>query len=166
MKNWKIIPGICLAVILTISLTPMAWTALITSDSQAVLLQYNTGSDTSGIAAFSNLRRIKPDGTLETFVLPANKAIVVTWLKFNIAAVNTSLVTQADLRMGPFYSRALKMINGNVGIWESIDPGVLISPPGFTSPINSNFYSVNLQTGDIIPGTLDVRLVGFLVPYP
>ena len=166
MKTWKFFPGICLAVLLVMGFSSAAWTALITSDSQAVLLAYNTGSDTSGIMPFSNLRRIKPDGTVEAFVLPPDKAIVVTWLKLSIAAVNSTLATQADLRMGPYYSRALNMNNGGAGLTEGVGDGFLINPTGFSAPNVSNFYVVNLKTDDIIPGVIDVRLVGFLVPYP
>ena len=80
--------------------------------------------------------------------------------------MNTSLATNVDLRMGPFYSRPLTMTNGNAGFIEGFDPGFRINFQGFTDPRYNNFYAVNLKNDSIIPGTINVRLIGYLVPVP
>lgn len=167
MKTWKIFPGMCLAVIITWGLASAAFGALVTSDTQVINLGAGppTG-DTTGILSFSYFFKINPNGTQTTFTLPANKSLVVTYINMNVQAVDTMLATNADLRMGPFYSRTLKMTNGYAGYSETFDPGILIFRSGFTNPSYNSFYAVNLQNSGIIPGRVNVRIIGYLVSYP
>jgi hypothetical protein len=166
MKISKIFPGICLLVLCTTNLMPTAQAALINSPSQPIILQGSSGSDTSGLLSFARLNRVKADGTVEPFSLPSNKSIVITWLTFNITAVDTSLATNLDLRVGPFYSRSMTTNNGAAGLTDGFDPGFIINSQGFTDPLYNNFSAVNLKTDGIIPSTINVRLVGYLVSLP
>lgn len=165
MKISKIFPGICLIVLFVSGLIPMAQAALVDNPRQPVDLLYNPGSaDTSGILPFSNLLQVKSDGTSVPFVLPPNQELVVTYVHLGITAVNTSLATNADLRMGPFYSRALSMTNGNAAFIEDLDPGFRINATGFSDPLYNYFSVVDLKNGSIIPGRVVGRLIGYLVP--
>jgi hypothetical protein len=164
MKTWNIFLGICLLVLCMSGLMPAAQAALINNPGQPVLLQGNSGSDTSGILSFTKLNRIKADGTSVPFSMPPNNDIIITWLQFNVNAVDTSLTTIADLQVGPYYSRAMTMNNGAAGLTDSLDPGFIISLQGFSDPRYNNFYMVNLKNNAIIPGTINVRLVGYLAP--
>ncbi len=166
MKTWKIISRICLVMALIASLAPQVFAALLTGDRQAVILQGSSGDDTSGVLSFSRLLRIKPDGVVEPFVLPHNKDLIVTWINLQMNAIDTTLATNADLRMGPHYSRALAMSNGGASFTEGLDPGFIISSEGFADPRFNNFYSVNLKNDTIIPGKINVRVIGYLVPVP
>jgi hypothetical protein len=164
MKTRKTFSGLCLAVALTVGLAPTASAALVTSDTQPVLLFFPYDpSNTTGVVSFSKLQRVKPDGTKETFVLPSDKALVVTFIKIQVKAVDTSLTANADLRMGPYYSRMVSMTNGNAIYNDGLDPGIIIYPQGLTG---NNFYSVNLKNDVIIPGQIQVSLIGYLVPMP
>jgi hypothetical protein len=164
MKNRKIFPAICLAMIITWCLAPAAFGALVTSDRQVVNLGAGQPvGDTTGILSFSKLMQLNPNGTQTAFTLPANKSLVVTYININVQAVQTGLATNADLMMGPFYSRTLAMNNGFASYSETFDPGILIFTSGFT---NHNFYSVDLQNGVIIPGKVNVRIIGYLVSFP
>jgi hypothetical protein len=166
MKTWKIVPGICLAMTLVWGLAPAAFGALVTSDAQVVNLGATPPSgDTSGILSFTNLFKINPNGTQTAFTLPANKCLVVTYININVQGA-TSLTTNADLRMGPFYSRVMAMTNGFTGYTETFDPGILINPSGFTNPDYGKFYAVDLQNGQTITGKVNVRIIGYLVSYP
>jgi hypothetical protein len=163
MKTWKIFPGICLAVTLVLS-SPGAWAALVNKPSQPVILAGNSGSDTSGILSFAKLNRIKSDGTAVPFVLPSHQKIVITWIQFNFNPVDTSLVTNVDLRVGPYFSWPAKINNGLAYFSDAgIDPGFIINSQGFTDPRYNNFYAVNLANSSIIPGKISVRLIGYLV---
>jgi len=164
MTTSKIFPGICLAVTLVMGLIPAAQAALVNSPWQPVDLQGNSGTNTSGILSFSNLNQVKSNGTTVPFVLSPNQDIVITWIQFNVNAVDTSLGTNADLRVGPYYSWPAKTNNGGAGFTDGFDPGVRISFQGFTDPGYNNFYAVNLKNDGIIPGTINVRLIGYLVP--
>lgn len=167
MKTWKIFPAICLAMIITWGLAPAAFGALVTSDRQVVNLGASQpAGDTTGILSFSKLMQLNPNGTQTAFTLPANKSLVVTYININVQAVDTLLATNADLRMGPFYYRTLAMLNGYAGYSETFDPGILIFSSGFTNPNYNNFYAVNLQNSGIIPGRVNVRIIGYLVSYP
>jgi hypothetical protein len=166
MKTNKIIPGLCLIVLLVASFTPAAQAALVKNPGQPVTLQASSGSDPSGYLSFSKLNRIKADGAIEPFVLPPNQSIVITWVQLGVTAVDTSLKANVDLRMGPYYSRALTMINGNAGLIDGLDPGFRINATGFSDPRYNNFYAVNLKNDGIIPGAINVRLIGYLVPLP
>ena len=42
--------------------------------------------------------------------------------------------------------------------------GLVINFQGFTDTRYNNFYAVNLKNGSTIPGTINVRLIGYLVP--
>ena len=68
--------------------------------------------------------------------------------------------------MGPYYSRGLTMNNGGAGFTDSLDPGFIINFQGFTDPRYNNFYMINLKNNAIIPGTINVRLIGYLAPVP
>jgi hypothetical protein len=166
MKMRKIFPGICLTVLLITGLTPAAQAALVNNPGQPVILQANSGSDTSGMLSFAKLNRIKPDGTFEPFVLPPNQSIVITWVQLGVNAVDTSLTTIADLRMGPYYSQPWSMSKGGASFQAGLDPGFRINSTGFTDSRYNNFYAVNLKTDGIIPGTINVRLIGYLVSVP
>lgn len=166
MKVRKIIPGICLLALFITGHMPAAQAALINSPSQPVILMGNSGSDTSGILSFAKLNRVKADGTTEPFSMPLNHFIIITWLQFNVNAVDTSLATSADLRVGPYYSRAQNMNNGAAGITDGFDPGFIISLQGFTDSRYNNFSMINLKNDAIIPGTINVRLIGYLAPVP
>ena len=143
---------------------PAAQAALINTPGQPVILLGNSGSDTSGILSFTKLNRIKADGTTVPFSMPPNNDIIITWLQFNVNAVDTSLATSADLRVGPYYSRGLTMNNGAASFTDSLDPGFIINLQGFTDSRYNNFYMINLKNNEIIPGTINVRLVGYLAP--
>ena len=164
MKISKIFPCICLTVLFITGLTPAAQAALVNSPWQPVDLQGNSGTDISGILSFSKLSQVKSNGTIVPFVLLPSQAIVITWIQFNVNAVDTSLATNVDLRVGPFYSCPAKTNNGAAGFTDGFDPGFRISFQGFTDTRYNNFYAVNLKTGSIIPGTINVRLIGYLVP--
>jgi hypothetical protein len=167
MKISKIFPCICLTVLFITGLTPAAQAALVQSTWQPVTLQGNTNpGDTSGILPFANLLRVKSDGTIVPFVLPPNQALVITYVHLGIGAINTSLGTNVDLRIGPFYSRPLMMTNGNAVFIDGSDPGFRINFQGFNDPRYNYFYAVDLQNNSIIPGSISVRLVGYLVPNP
>jgi hypothetical protein len=164
MKTWKIFPGICLAVMLVGGLNLAAPAALVNKPSQPVFLQGNSGTDISGILSFAILNQVKSDGTVVPFIMGPDQDIVITWVQFNVNAVDTSLVTNADLRVGPYYSWPTKINSGAAGFTENFDPGFIISFQGFTDPRYNNFYTVNLENNVIIPGTINVRLIGYLVP--
>ena len=167
MKTWKIFPVICLAVIISWVLVPGASGALLTSDKQEVSLTLAFDpNNTTGIVSFSKLNKIKPDGSQEPFVLPAGKAIVITFINFSLKANETSLTANTDLRMGPFYARTMVMSNGNTGYTETFDPGILISSTGFSDPRYNFFHAINLKDDTIIPGQIQVRIVGYLASYP
>ena len=100
------------------------------------------------------------------FVLPPNQELVITYVHFNLSAVNPSLSTNLDLRIGPFYSRPLTVTNGNVAFIDSSDPGFRINFQGFNDPRYNYFYALDLKNDSIIPGAVSVRLVGYLVPVP
>ena len=119
MKTSKFFPGICLAVTLVMGLHVAAWAALVNSPDQPGHPQGNSGSDTSGILSFATLYRIKADGTIDPFPfsLPANRAMVITWLQVGVNAVDTLLATNADLRMvlrfpGPVYDQRRRRSHG------------------------------------------------------
>jgi hypothetical protein len=165
MQIRKIFPGICLIVLCITGFMPTAQAALINSPSQPVDLQYNPPTDdTSGILPFSKLMRVKSDGTAVPFVLPSNQELVVTYVHLGISAVSPSLATNADLRMGPFYSRSQVMTNGGVSFADSLDPGFRITAGGFSNPLYNYFSVADLKNGGIIPGRITVRLVGYLAP--
>jgi hypothetical protein len=166
MKISKIFPGICLIVLVVAGLIPAAQAALVKSPWQPVDLQGSSGSDTSGILSFSKLNQVKSNGTIVPFVLSPNQDIVITWIQFNVNAVDTSLATNADLRVGPYYSWPAKINNGGAGCTDGLDPGFVINYQGFTDTRYNNFYTVNLKNDGIIPGTINVRLIGYLVPVP
>jgi hypothetical protein len=163
MKISKIFSYIGLTVLLLTGLTPAGQAALVQSPWQPVDLQGNSGTDTSGTLSFSKLNQVKSNGKTVPFVLPSNQDIVITWMQFNVTAVNTTLSTNADLRVGPYYSGPATTINGAAGFMDGFDPGFRISFQGFTNPSYNNFYAVDLKTGGIIPGTINVRLIGYLV---
>jgi len=164
MKTWNIFLGICLLVLCIRGFMPAAQAALINTPGQPVILLGNSGSDTSGILSFTKLNQIKADGTSVPFSMPPNNDIIITWLQFNVNAVDTSLATSADLRVGPYYSRGLTMNNGAAGFTDSFDPGFIISLQGFTDSRYNNFYMINFKNNAIIPGTINVRLIGYLAP--
>ena len=167
MKTRKMFPVICLAAIITWGFVPAAFGALVTSDKQVVYLGVNFDpTNTTGSVSFSKLMKIKPDGSQEPFVLPAGKAIVITYINFSLKANETSLIANADLRMGPFYARTMGMGNGNAGYTENFDPGILISATGFSDPRYNIFYSVDLKDNSIIQGQIQVKLIGYLASYP
>jgi len=167
MKLSKIFPHIFLTVLLITGLTPAAKAALVNSPWQPVDLQASPNpGDTSGIVPFANLIRVKSDGTVAPFVLPFNQKLVITYVHFNLRAVNTSLTTNVDLRIGPFFSRPLMMTNGNAAFIDSLDPGFRINVQGFNDPRYNYFYAVDLKNDSIIPGAVSVRLVGYLVSTP
>jgi hypothetical protein len=58
------------------------------------------------------------------------------------------------------------MNNGAAGVTDGGDPGFRINFQGFTDTRYNNFYAVNLKNDGIIPGTINVRLIGYLVPVP
>lgn len=166
MKTWNIFLGICLLVLCIRGFMPAAQAALINTPGQPVILHGNSGSDTSGILSFAKLNQIKADGTSVPFSIPPNNDLIITWLQFGVNAVDTSLATGADLQMGPYYSRAMAMNNGGAGFTDSLDPGFIISLQGFTDPRYNNFYMINTKNNAIIPGTINVRLIGYLAPVP
>jgi hypothetical protein len=109
--------------------------------------------------------QVKSDGTSVPFVLPPNQELVVTYIYFNIAAATQSLATNADLRMGPFYSRSQVMTNSNAMIIDSLDPGFRINASGFSDPSYNYFSVADLKNGgNKIAGRIVVRLVGYLAP--
>jgi hypothetical protein len=164
MKLSKIIPHIFLTLLLTAGLTPAAQAALVNSAWQPVDLQASPNpGDTSGVLPFANLMRVKSDGTLTPFVLPPNQQLVITYVHFGISAVNTSLTTNVDLRMGPFYSRPLMMTNGNAAFIDSTDPGFRINIQGFNDS-RYYFYAVDLKNNSTIQGSVGVKLIGYLAP--
>jgi hypothetical protein len=165
MKIRKIVSGICLAALCITGFMPSAQAALLNSLKQPVDLLYNPGSgDTSGILLFSQLLRVQSDGTLAPFVLPPNQELVVNYMHFDIHAGNPSLATNADLRMGPFYSRSLMMTNGTTAFIDSLDPGFRINAAGFSDPAYNYFSVADLKNGGNIAGRITVRLVGYLAP--
>jgi hypothetical protein len=164
MTASKIFPGICLAVTLVLGLIPAAQAALVNSPWQPLDLQGNSGTDISGILSFSKLNQVKSNGTIVPFVMSPNQKIVITWIQFNVNAVDTSLSTNADLRVGPYLSFPATMNNGAAGVTDGGDPGFIISFQGFTDTRYNNFYAINLKNDGIIPGTINVRLIGYLVP--
>lgn len=148
-------------------LIPAAQAALVQSPWQPVVLQGNTNpDDTSGILPFAKLVRVKSDGTIAPFVLAPNQALVITVVQRVISAVNTTLATNVDLRIGPFYSRPLTTTNGVAGLLEGLDPGFRINFQGFNDSRYNNFYAVDLKNDTIIPGVVSTRLIGYLVPNP
>jgi len=163
MKVRKIIPGICLLALFITGLMPAAQAVLVNNPWQPVDLR-NLASDTSGILPFSQLVQVKSDGTSVPFVLPPNQELVVTYVHLGITAVSTSLVTNVDLRMGPFYSRSLMMTNGSAAFIDSFDPGFRINAAGFSDPLYNYFSVADLKNGGIVPGRIVVRLVGYLAP--
>jgi hypothetical protein len=165
MKTLTVFLGICLLVLCMSGLMPAAQAALIKNPTQPVDLLCNPPlEDTSGILLFSQLVRIKTDGTSVPFVLPSNQDLVVTYVHLDIAAVNTSLTTNVDLRMGPFYSHSLSMTNGRAAFIDSLDPGFRISAAGFSNPLYNYFSVADLKNGGIVSGRIVVRLVGYLTP--
>lgn len=167
MQTSKIFPGICLIVLIVAGLTPTVQAALVQSPWQPVVLQGNPNpGDTSGILPFANLLRVKSHGTIVPFVLPPNQELVITYVHFNLFAVNPSLTTNVDLRIGPFYSRPLTVTSGSVGFIDGSDPGFRINYNGFNDPRYNYCYAVDLKNDSIITGAVSVRLVGYLVPVP
>ncbi len=166
MKTWRIIPGIFLAVIMIMALAPAARGALLNREYQA--FQLGGSSDTTGILSFTKLNVLMPDGTqvaIGTLPPTAPAKLVITFININFHAVNSSLNTNVDICMGPFYSRTVWLSNGSGGYTDAFDPGIVISPSGFNNPSYNNFYAIN-QNGDIIPGTVNVRLLGYVVFTP
>jgi hypothetical protein len=151
-------------VLLAAGFTLTAQAALVKNPKQPIILVGGFGSDTSGILPFSSLVQIKSDGTTVPFVLPPNQDLIITYFHYNHKAVEMSLTTNVDMRMGPFFSRSLMMSNGGSAFIETFDPGFRISLMGLSDPRYNFFYTVNLKTGSIIPGTIGVRLVGYLAP--
>ncbi|MDO9530561.1 MAG: hypothetical protein Q7O12_00290 [Deltaproteobacteria bacterium] len=146
-------------------LIPAAQAALVQSPWQPVVLQGNPNpGDTSVILPFSKLIRVKSDGTSVPFVLAPNQELVITYVHFNLNAVDPSLTTNLDLRVGPFYSRPLMMTNGNVAFIDGFDPGFRINYNGFNDPHYNYCYAVDLKNDSIIPGVVSVKLVGYLAP--
>ena len=167
MKLRKIFPFIGLTVLFMVGLTPGAQGALVNSPWQPVDLEgIPSPGDTSGILPFANLLRVKADGTKTPFVLPPNQELVITYVHFNIRASETTLTTNVDLRIGPFFSRPMTMNNGSAAFVEGYDPGFRINFQGFTDPRYNYCYGVNLKNNSFIPGAVSVRLIGYLASAP
>lgn len=167
MKISKIFPHICLTVLCITGLTPRGQAALVNSPWQPVDLQAGPiAGDTSGIMPFANLLRVKSDGTIAPFVLSPNQELVITSVHFNLMAQNTSLTTNVDLCIGPFFSRPLTMNNGSAAFIEGYDPGFRINYQGFNDPRFNYCYGVDLKNNSFIPGAVSVRFIGYLVPVP
>jgi hypothetical protein len=163
MKLRKICTALILASLVMLAYTPSAESGILKSASQIINL---TGtSDSSGTLQFSSFRRVMPDGSTESFVIPHNRVLLVTKIYFVLSSSITGAA--AYLAIGPsdvtktqFYTKSATVSGGLYDSVADIESGFPLAlwPGSFVTRV------VNRSTNLALPGTLQCRIVGLLAP--
>jgi hypothetical protein len=155
MKIWK--TGLLFLAILSWSLTFSADKAAaeITNASQLVNLY---GSSTTGV--INSFSQVLPNGTLQANPIPQGKAVVIQYIKFVFTADTNPSGFPLRLIIGTYYTQFI-----STSTYGPV-PGETILPIGFAVSDNSalNAKVVNINTGLVYPGKLEVQLLGYVLP--
>jgi hypothetical protein len=142
----------------------MARSGILESASQMVNLTVN-GAVVP--VDFPSFQQVLPDGTSQPFTLPSGKVFVITKVIWSFYPQNTSFTGSAQLRFGTsptsiaFYSKRTSFTNGGgSGENDNIPTGIPIAV--WTQSYGA--YVVNLADNTLLPGTLFMRVVGFIAP--
>jgi hypothetical protein len=153
MKVWK--TGLLILAILSWSLIFPADKAAaeITNASQLVNMY---GSSTTGV--IDSLSLVLPNGTLQANPIPQGKAVVIQFIYISCAP---NVSSDCRLVIGSYYNRIL-------GWCSSSPPSTreFILPIGFAVSDNNalNAKVVNTATALVVPGKLEVQLIGYVLP--
>jgi hypothetical protein len=163
MKPKRFYLTICLISIFILASAGMARSGILDAASQMVNL---TGNGAVPVA-FTSFQQVLPDGTSQPFTLPSDKVFVITKVIWSFYPQNTSFTGSAQLRFGTnptstaFYSKRTSFTNGSgSGENDNIPTGIPIGV--WTQSYGA--YVVNLADNTLLPGTLSMRVVGFLAP--
>ena len=154
MKIWR--TGLLFLAILSWSLAFSAdmVAAEITNASQIVNLY---GYSTTGV--IKSFSQVLPNGTLQANPIPPGKAVVIQYIKFNFLT-DGGPVSSYKFIIGSYYTDS-----GDNTALPSFKKE-LILPIGFAVSDNNalNAKVINPTTGLVIPGKLEVQLLGYVLP--
>jgi hypothetical protein len=128
-------------------------------------------SDSTGLVPFNALQLIPPDGGAPaTWSFPSGRVLVVTALAFTFQATDTQLnqqVVLTDTSSATGFVPITVAITGGVAKGSTtVSTGFVVGPAFW----NSNTVFKVARVGDpqmaAIPGTLKVRVHGFIYPAP
>ena len=154
MKIWK--TGLLFLAILSWSLVFSAdkTAAEITNATQIVNMY---GSSTTGV--INSFSLVMPNGTLQANPIPIGKAVVVQYINVIFKADISGI---CKLIIGSYCGNII----GNVISTSTPISNQIILPIGFAVSDNNALIAtvVDSVTGLVIPGKLEVRLIGYVLP--
>jgi hypothetical protein len=163
MKLRKICTALILASLVMLAYTPSAESGILNNASQIINL---TGtSDSTGTLQFSDFRRVMPDGSTESFVIPPNRVLLVTKIYFLLSSSTTGAnaylaMGTADTSQPQFYSKSALVSGGLYYSLADIESGFPLAlwPGSFVTRV------IDRSNSQALPGTLKCRIVGLLAP--
>ncbi len=157
MKPWKRKGVPLLAFILVLVSVAAAPGAILQTGSQLINL---VSPGTSGPFSFKDMLMKDINGTAVPFSVPEGQVLMITRVGWNFTADNSSLNETVQLNVGNYWRVGAKMTNGFASASDSVNPGIAVT----------NFITANIYVSDLndiqtpIPGTLSLRIVGYLAP--
>jgi hypothetical protein len=165
-KQLSLITGLILTFL--VSAASLAGAGILDNASQIVNL--SAGSSSATVVPLSAFVRVTPDGTNIVFDPGSNVVVVINKIMWKFKPDNTQTnPVQLRLTAIPFSASGVSFYNKKSGVGgdgyaaenDNVAPGI---PVAIQDASKWGFYVVDLVTNQPIPGSLAIRLVGFITP--
>jgi hypothetical protein len=114
--------------------------------------------------SLSSFLRCLPNGEAVAYTLPAGSVFMLTKMSWGFTATNTpegAVPPDGDIlfTVGNYYRAKAKLVNGRAGAVDGTTFGVPIS--NMSQAVKVSRFD---QPGQVLPGTISIRLIGYTAP--